>query len=138
MAHPLRFLLTREHKWGAPTPLEGGSTHPISVLPESVASDFCYLMLTCAHFDDATHSFRYNYGKLDFTNEMEYQPGSPLAGSVLGTVSNVNTFLNTLKWKHSPTGVMMLHASKPTTNMESLGYVTNSSHPLRFLLTREH
>jgi len=69
-------------------------------------------------FEDAP----YNYGKLDFTNEMEYQPGSPLAGSVLGTVSNVNTFLNTLKWKHSPTGVMMLHASKPTTNMESLGY----------------
>lgn len=64
----------------------------------------------------------YNYGKLDFTNEMEYQPGSPLAGSVQGTVSNVNIFLNTLTFKNSPTGVMMLHASKPTTNLESLGY----------------
>ena len=30
--HPLRFLLTREHWWGASTPLEGGSAHPISVL----------------------------------------------------------------------------------------------------------
>eukprot|EP00729_Bicosta_minor_P017345 gene17345-13789_t len=42
----------------------------------------------------------YNYGKLDFTNEMEYQPGSPLAGSVQGTVSNVNIFLNTLTFKN--------------------------------------
>lgn len=34
----------------------------------------------------------------------------------------VNTFLNTLTFKNSPTGVMMLHAIKPTTNAESLGY----------------
>merc|ERR1712166_1114076 len=64
----------------------------------------------------------YNYGKLDFTNEMEYQPGSPYAGTQVGTVSNVNIFLNTLVFKNSPTGVVMLHAIKPTTNLESLGY----------------
>jgi hypothetical protein len=64
----------------------------------------------------------YNYGKLDFTNEMEYQPGSRYAGTAVGTVSNVNIFLNTLTFKNSPTGVIMLHAIKPTTNLESLGY----------------
>jgi hypothetical protein len=37
-------------------------------------------------------------------------------------VSCVNIFLNTLTFKNSPTGVMMLHAIKPTTNLESLGY----------------
>ena len=62
------------------------------------------------------------YGKLDFTNEMEYQPGSPYAGSEVGTVSTVNIFLNTLTFRNSPTGVIMLHAAKPTTNLESLGY----------------
>ena len=31
----------------------------ISVLSESVASYLCYLMLTCKHANDATHSFRY-------------------------------------------------------------------------------
>lgn len=62
------------------------------------------------------------HGKLDFTNEMEYQPGSPYAGTAVGTVSNVNIFLNTLVFKDAPTGVMMLHAIKPTTNLESLGY----------------
>merc|ERR1711920_1183390 len=34
----------------------------------------------------------------------------------------VNTFLNTLTFKNAPTGVIMLHAAKPTTNLESLGY----------------
>ena len=29
---PLRCSLTRQHWWGAPTPLKGGSAHPISVL----------------------------------------------------------------------------------------------------------
>jgi len=72
--------------------------------------------------EDAFNDAPYNYGKLDFNNEMEYQPGSPYAGSAVGTVSNVNMFLNTLKFKNSPTGVMMLHAAKPTTNLESLGY----------------
>ena len=62
------------------------------------------------------------YGKADFTNEMEYQPGSPYAGTEVGTVSQVNIFLNTLVFKNSPTGVIMLHAIKPTTNLESLGY----------------
>lgn len=61
------------------------------------------------------------YGKLDFTNEMEYQPGSPYAGSKVGTVSAANSFLNTLTFKNSPTGVIILHACKPTTNLESLG-----------------
>eukprot|EP00037_Helgoeca_nana_P007443 m.67860 g.67860 ORF g.67860 m.67860 type:complete len:611 (+) comp18257_c0_seq1:15-1847(+) len=65
---------------------------------------------------------KWNYGKFDFTNEMEYQPGNPLAGTPRGTVAIVNTFLNTLTFKNSPTGVMMLHAIKPTTNAESLGY----------------
>lgn len=64
----------------------------------------------------------YAYGKLDFTNEMEYQPGSQYAGTQVGTVSNVNIFLNTLTFLDAPTGVMMLHACKPTTNLESLGY----------------
>ena len=41
------------------TPLEGGSAHPISVLSESAASHLCYLMLTCTHSNDATHSSRY-------------------------------------------------------------------------------
>ena len=63
-----------------------------------------------------------NYGKLDYTNEMEYQPGSGYAGTAVGTVSCVNIFLNTLTFKNSPTGVMMLHAMKPTTNLEALGY----------------
>ena len=44
------------------------------------------------------------------------------AGTALGTVSNVNIFLNTLTFKDAPTGVVMLHAIKPTTNLESLGY----------------
>ena len=65
----------------------------------------------------------YAYGKLDLTNEMEYQPNSPYAGTAVGTVSNVNIFLNTLQFKGSPTGVMMLHAAKPTSNLESLGCV---------------
>jgi hypothetical protein len=50
---------------------------------------------------------------------MEYQPHSPYAGTAVGTVSNVNIFLNTLQFKDSPTGVMMLHAAKPTSNLES-------------------
>eukprot|EP00040_Diaphanoeca_grandis_P035078 m.219572 g.219572 ORF g.219572 m.219572 type:complete len:675 (+) comp33296_c2_seq5:61-2085(+) len=70
-------------------------------------------------FGNNTH---WAYGKLDFTNEMEYQPGSPYAGTPVGTVSCVNSFLNTLTFKNSPTGVIMLHAMKPTTNLESLGY----------------
>ena len=37
---------------------EGGSAHPTSVLSESVASYLCYLMLTCAHSNDSTHSCR--------------------------------------------------------------------------------
>ena len=64
----------------------------------------------------------WSYGKLDFTNEHEYQPGSPFAGTEVGTVAAVNTFLNTLTFKDSPTGVIILHAIKPTTNLESLGY----------------
>eukprot|EP00937_MAST-01D_sp_MAST-1D-sp2_P003165 g3165.t1 len=64
----------------------------------------------------------YAYGKLVYTNEMEYQPGSKYAGTPVGTVSNVNIFLNTLTFLDAPTGVMMLHACKPTTNLESLGY----------------
>ena len=40
-------------------PLEGWSAHPISVLSGSVASSLCYLMLTCTHSNDATHSSRY-------------------------------------------------------------------------------
>ena len=67
-------------------------------------------------------STHYNYGKVDFTNEMEYQPGSPFAGTAVGTVALLNTFLNTLTFKDSPTGVISLHASKPTTNIEALGY----------------
>eukprot|EP01052_Picozoa_sp_SAG31_P016346 SAG31_NODE_1079_length_10031_cov_5.270741_3_plen_276_part_00 len=65
---------------------------------------------------------KWAYDKVDFTNEMEYQPGSPFAGTEVGTVAAVNTFLNTLTFKHSPTGVIILHAIKPTTNLESLGY----------------
>ena len=38
---------------------EGGSGHPISVLSELVASYLCFLLLTCTHSNDATHSFRY-------------------------------------------------------------------------------
>ena len=64
----------------------------------------------------------WSYGKPAFTNEMEYQPSSRLAGSEEGTVAAVNTFLNTLTFKDSPTGVIILHAIKPTTNLESLGY----------------
>ena len=62
MTHPLRFLLTRETlRWWYPRhPLEGGSAHPISVLSESVASYICYLMLTFAHSNGATHFFRYD------------------------------------------------------------------------------
>lgn len=51
-----------------------------------------------------------------------YQPGSKYAGTAVGTVSAVNIFLNTLTFKNSPTGVIFLHAIKPTTNLESLGY----------------
>ena len=64
----------------------------------------------------------WNYGKSDFTNEHEYQPGSPFAGTEVGTVAAVNSFLNTLTFKDSPTGSIILHAIKPTTNLESLGY----------------
>lgn len=64
----------------------------------------------------------YAYGKPVITNEMEYQPGSMYAGTQVGTVSNVNIFLNTLTFLDAPTGVMMLHACKPTSNLESLGY----------------
>lgn len=62
------------------------------------------------------------YEKMQFTNEHEYQPGSPFAGTEVGTVAQVNSHLNTLTFKNSPTGVIMLHAIKPTTNLESLGY----------------
>ena len=68
------------------------------------------------------HTRLWAYGKADFTNEMEYQPGSPFAGTAVGTAAAVNTFLNTLTFKDSPTGVIVLHAIKPTTNAESLGY----------------
>ena len=37
--------------------------------------------------------------------QMEYQPGSPFAGTEVGTVAAVNTFLNTLTFKDAPTGV---------------------------------
>ena len=40
----------------------------------------------------------------------------------MGTVAQVNSHLNTLTFKNAPTGVIMLHAVKPTTNLESLGY----------------
>lgn len=30
---------------------------------------------------------KWNYGKFDFTNEMEYQPGNPLAGTYVGVCS---------------------------------------------------
>ena len=39
---------------------KGGRQHPISVLSESVPSYLCYLMLTCTHSNDATHSCRYS------------------------------------------------------------------------------
>jgi hypothetical protein len=71
---------------------------------------------------DFGNSTPWAYGKLDFTNEHEYQPGSPWAGTEVGTVACVNSYLNTLTFKNSPTGVIMLHAAKPTTNLESLGY----------------
>ena len=71
-------------------------------------------------YGNATRTW--SYGKPVFTNEMEYQLGSRLAGSAEGTVAAVNTFLNTLTFKDSPTGVIILHAIKPTTNLESLGY----------------
>ena len=73
-------------------------------------------------FGNTSTAAPWAYGKLDYTNEMEYQPGSPYAGTEVGTVSNVNIFLNTLTFKSAPTGVIMLHAAKPTTNLESLGY----------------
>ena len=73
-------------------------------------------------FGNSTAAVPWAYGKLDYTNEMEYQPGSPYAGTEVGTVSNVNIFLNGLTFKNAPTGVIMLHAAKPTTNLESLGY----------------
>ena len=61
MTHPLRFVLTREHWWGALTPLDGGSAHPTSVLSKSVANYLCCLTLTCTRSVLMTqhHSFRY-------------------------------------------------------------------------------
>ena len=54
MTHPLRLFVNSR------TPMVvRRSVHPISVLYESVASYLCYLMLTCTHSNDATHSFRY-------------------------------------------------------------------------------
>ena len=44
---------------GCADPLRRRSAHPISVLSGSVASYLCYLMLTCTHSNDSTHSFRY-------------------------------------------------------------------------------
>jgi hypothetical protein len=47
---------------------------------------------------------------------------SPLQGTPKGTVALVNLFINTLVFKDSPTGLIMIHLSKPTTNLEGLGY----------------
>lgn len=64
------------------------------------------------------------YGKPAFVNEMEWQPenaGSTL-GTARGTVAFVNVFLNWLVYRDSPTGNVVIHAIKPTTNSESVGY----------------
>ena len=45
--HPLRFFGQPENTGGgAPTPVEGGSAHPISILIVWVASYLCHFMLT--------------------------------------------------------------------------------------------
>ena len=59
MTHPLRFFVNSRTLMGCTDPPSKGSVHPISVLSELVASCLCYLMLTCTHSNDATHSFRY-------------------------------------------------------------------------------
>eukprot|EP00040_Diaphanoeca_grandis_P043001 m.266634 g.266634 ORF g.266634 m.266634 type:complete len:630 (-) comp68502_c0_seq1:63-1952(-) len=64
----------------------------------------------------------WSYGRPEFTNEMEYRPGGPYAGTVVGTVGALNMYLNMLTFRKSPTGVIFIHAMKPTTNLESLGY----------------
>lgn len=64
----------------------------------------------------------WSYGKPVFTNEMEWQPGNPLLGATRGTVAFTNTYLNSLAFKNSPTGVIAIHAAKPTTNVEADGY----------------
>ena len=62
MAHPLRFWVIWRTLMGyTDLPLEGGTARPISILSASVASYLCYLMLTCTHSNDATHSFRYDW-----------------------------------------------------------------------------
>ena len=98
---------------------------PVALDPEGIAlvDAFTQHTVNCPSaktFGNVTRTW--SFGKPAFTNEMEYQPGSRLAGSEEGTVAAVNTFLNTLTFKDAPTGVIILHAIKPTTNIESLGY----------------
>lgn len=52
------FGSTREHCWAASTPLRfpGGLARPTRCPVESVASYFCYVILTCAHSDDSSHA----------------------------------------------------------------------------------
>lgn len=98
---------------------------PIANDPEALALVDAWTWHTVnqpSQHDFGNQTRLWNYGKLDFTNEHEYQPGSPFAGTEVGTVAAVNSFLNTLTFKDSPTGSIILHAIKPTTNLESLGY----------------
>ena len=74
------------------TPLEGGSAHPISVLSESAASYLCYLMLTCTHSNDATHSSRYL--------RIVVKP----AADIIMAGTRGTRFLYTIHSSHHPTG----------------------------------
>lgn len=89
---------------------------------------------------DASHTF----GIPSFVNEFEYQPGSPFSGTAAGTINTVNMHLNSLVFAYpninhtqanAVPSVLMLHAAKPITNAESLGYGWTWYRPANFTNT---
>jgi len=62
-----------------------GCTDPLrSVLSESVASYLCYVMLTCTHADDSTHSSRYLYASNRGHNSVVKLALTPAGDSFVG------------------------------------------------------
>ena len=81
------FFVNSKTLVGCTDPPSKASAHPISVLSEAVASNLCYLMLTCIHPDDSTHSFRYVHAQviyfcnlLEKTFAADFVPGKSVDG----------------------------------------------------------
>ena len=80
---------------------KGGLAHPINVLSESVASSY-YFMLTCAHSDDSSHSFRYK-GSLVMSNENTTYARDGDKGACMRAVSSTNLATTSYDIRHCMT-----------------------------------